>query len=351
MKRTICGVAGRSGGHIIPCLNHIQVLLEHDLEQQVLFFSTDTTLDKNIVSKASFVTKHVALPLENVPYKKWWRLPFLISGLFISLIKTTYFLIKYRPDLIISTGGYVSLPVCLIARLLSIRVELFELNVIPGQATKALAPFASTVRICFPETKKYLKTDNCLISPYPLRAAYKKALPTKDLALKFLDLSAHKKTILVLGGSQGSHSLNRLIPRALKEYPSATRELQIIHQAGNDNLEEIISLYQQLGIKAKVFSFHDHIQQLYAATDVVICRSGAGTLFETLHFKKRCITIPLKADTTTHQIDNAYSFTQQYPDLFSMIEQHELETHPNLLVAQLKTSSNQPNAQLAPVAR
>lgn len=334
MSNTIFCVAGRSGGHIIPCLSQAEKLLVLEPELKLFFFSSNTQLDKALLKNHKSITKQILLPLSNVPGKnplKWFLFCFqLIQTSFMSL----YYLIKYRPKMIISTGGYVSIPLCLFASLLKIRVELFELNVVPGKAVTFLAPFVSVVKICFAETKNYLKKGRSLIAPYPLRAYDSTNKISQEMILKKLHFKKTHKTILVLGGSQGSQTLNELMLKALEWYPEK-KQLQIIHQIGNNNPEQVKEGYNKINITAHIFKFDNHLEQFYPFADLVICRSGAGTLFETLYFKKQCITIPLETKNNSHQVDNARSFAKQYPDQFKMIQQAELQKDPSLLFKNL----------------
>lgn len=332
MKQTICCVAGRSGGHIIPCISYAQSLFKENNEKALLFFSSNTNLDSSIGKQCEGITQQVALPLENVPYKKLWRYP----SFFIQLIRSFYlafvYLRKYKPSTIISTGGYTALPVCFMGKLLGIPFELFELNVVPGKATTLLAPFAQTVNACFPETQQYLKKCTLSFKNYPLRKQCFINQIKPSEALKKLSFSPHKKTILVLGGSQGSEALNNLVKGVIKKNKKIQTSVQVIHQIGNQAPEPFIQFYQEKNVPAQVFQFHPSIETIYPAADLVICRAGAGTLFETLHFKKQCITIPLEADTTTHQRDNALSFQNKYPEQFTMLEQKPLTINSQPLV-------------------
>jgi UDP-N-acetylglucosamine--N-acetylmuramyl-(pentapeptide) pyrophosphoryl-undecaprenol N-acetylglucosamine transferase len=98
--------------------------------------------------------------------------------------------------------------------------------------------------------------------------------------------------------------------------------LQILHQAGNTNLD-LEALYSSLKINFMVVNFYSDIIKFYQAADLIICRAGAGTIFETLFFQKQCITIPLETDSTSHQIQNAQSMATYYPQYFTMLLQRQ----------------------------
>ena len=90
----------------------------------------------------------------------------------------------------------------------------------------------------------------------------------------------------------------------------------------NENLQ---NFYKTIGINGTVFAYEQNLAPYYQIADLIICRSGAGTLFETLFFKKTCITIPLETTTTDHQLDNAYALQEEYPHLFYVLRQKDLQ--------------------------
>ena len=322
---TICCVAGRSGGHIIPCLSWAH----QNNARTILFFSTHNALDKQLLKDE--LVKHIPLTLNNIPYKNPLRMIQFAWHFANAFIKSLYYLHTYKPTKILSTGGYIALPVCSAARCLRIPIELFELNVSPGKATKFLAPIASRINICFEQSKRYFPEKKCVIQPYPLRFTQKQY--TTDYADFRLD--ATKKTVMILGGSQGSQFLNEII----KEWVAHTNksDIQIIHQTGT-HTQQWEGFYKKMNIPAFVFNYYAHLEDLYPLTNVVICRSGAGTLFETLYFKKPCITIPLETATTAHQTENAYALAQQYPELVKMIKQKDIERAKNNFFTSIETT-------------
>ncbi|NBQ18022.1 hypothetical protein EBU24_06940, partial [bacterium] len=139
----------------------------------------------------------------------------------------------------------------------------------------------------------------------------------------------------ILGGSQGSFFINELIKKACLIDKNYFSNIQIIHQTGQqvDSLKEF---YQEQNIVNLTFSYTAHINEFYPAADLVICRAGAGTLFETLFFKKPALVIPLETITTDHQLDNALSFSKEHPELFSVLRQKELETNSSLFIQQVQ---------------
>ncbi|HJZ22845.1 MAG TPA: UDP-N-acetylglucosamine--N-acetylmuramyl-(pentapeptide) pyrophosphoryl-undecaprenol N-acetylglucosamine transferase [Candidatus Babeliales bacterium] len=334
-NKTICYVAGKSGGHIIPCLTHAAREKREHRADKILFFTTNSKLDKDILSSNSIIDMHVALPYENFPGKKIWRYPYFFYTVIASIIQSLIVLIRERPIAVISMGGLVSIPVCFAARILRIDVILYELNVKPGKAIMQLAPWAKEVYIMFQETKKYFPTINCTKVSYPVRYSESVLLIKKEEAQKRLGLSKDYITILVLGGSQGSLFLNNLIKRLYDFDKNIFSKVQVILQAGGSDNFDWSAWYVQNNIPATIFAFKDDLSDCYVAADMIICRSGAGTLAETLFFKKPCITIPLQTAATEHQILNAHAYAKEYPHLFSVCQQADLEESIEALYKQI----------------
>jgi len=324
--QTICFAAGKSGGHIIPCLT---IARQQYPDHRVLFFSTNAPLDKKIIEHAQ-IAHHSILPLGNVRYTTWYHYPVIAWQLGRSFIEALYQLIKHRPVKIISTGGLVALPVCIAGYILRIPIELFELNVQPGKALKALIPFAHHTYICFADAQKNLPTAT--LTDYPVRFATAAMHMTRHHARTHLGLQQDTKTIFIIGGSQGSIFLNNVIQQwILTNKPTC----QIIHQTGTHDTTDWHAWYAQHNIPAIVFEYRDDLAPCYAAADVVITRAGAGTLFEVLFFGKKQIIIPLEAHTTAHQVDNAYALACMHPDLCTVLRQKEIELNPHNLFNKL----------------
>jgi UDP-N-acetylglucosamine--N-acetylmuramyl-(pentapeptide) pyrophosphoryl-undecaprenol N-acetylglucosamine transferase len=324
-------VAGHSAGHIVPCITYAQQELQTN--QELLLFGTQNPLDRSIIKSQKNITKTIELPLEKVPGKRLYNYPSFIFNLIKTTIKTSYWLIKHRPQKIISTGGYISVPVCIIGWALRIPIELFELNAVPGKASKFIAPFATRIIVCFSQTKQFFKIKKTTVKPYPIRFTKKEI--NKNKLLDDLKLSSNKKTVLVLGGSQGSEFINNTIQMFFSQH-NLHDQLQVIHQTGSHSDKSVRDFYKHNNIDAAVFDYHSHLEDLYAAADIVICRSGAGTLFETISFNKPCITIPLETNLNTHQLDNARAMEHDYPKLVTVIRQKDIMQESSVLLESLQ---------------
>ena len=315
--QTVCYVAGKSGGHIIPCLTLAHEEKQESSETRILFFSTNRKLDKEIIKASPDVTTHVTLPLGNTSCTGIFSGIALVFKLTISICKLLYYLMSQRPNKMICTGGFIAIPATLCARILAIPVELYELNVQPGRAIRFLSSWSVTIKICFNQTQRYLPRKKCIKTAYPIRFFDARKQMCQKEALDELGLEPTRKTITVLGGSQGSIEINNVLHEFIATHPELHARIQIIHQIGHNDTFNWRAFYAQHNIPAHVFSFSPDLAPHYAAADLVLCRSGAGTLFEVLFFGKPCLTVPLITKHDSHQLKNALAMQEEYDELFT----------------------------------
>ncbi len=237
---------------------------------------------------------------------------------------------KYKPDVVFSKGGFVSVPVVLAAKHYKIPTIIHESDMTPGLANKICIPSASKVCCNFPETLQYLPEDKAVLSGSPIR----KELLSGDrlTGLQFTGLSAAKPIIMVIGGSLGAVAVNNavrsLLPKLLERY-------QVIHICGKGHLDD--SLIGRSGYVQ--FEYVDApLRHLFAAADMVISRAGANSICEILALRKPNILIPLSAAASRgDQILNARSFEKQG---FSTVLEEEQVNNDTLYEAIQNTFDN-----------
>jgi UDP-N-acetylglucosamine--N-acetylmuramyl-(pentapeptide) pyrophosphoryl-undecaprenol N-acetylglucosamine transferase len=325
MTPTLCVVAGHSGGHILPARTLAYAWLQENKHGSCIFFSTARALDAAILRDSDTRVRTVALN-----FSRFAPLAFVRA-----FLQSYRELSKHAVKKVITTGGIVAVPVCLAAALLRIPVELYELNAAPGKTMRFLAPLATKIFVCFAPAQRFFAAKKCSTAQYPLQPALHAPLTQHD-ARELLGLDSATKTILVMGGSQGSLFMNNLIKQWVQENGSDAQRIQIIHQTGNNDTTDWPTFYQQHGVRAFACAYYNAPHIFYAAADVIICRSGAGSLFEAAHYKKPCITIPLEGVAENHQVLNARAMAQAYPDFMHVIEQQEITGNNALFVKQLK---------------
>lgn len=320
---TICFVAGKSGGHLLPCVTKAKQLKNEFSQAQLYIFSTGNDIDKKIIDKHHFFQHYIPTILWDVPYQRPWLMPIFLGNVFWYFCKSMYKLWQLKPQKVISFGGFNSVPVCLAALLLQIPFELYELNVEPGKAISFLSYFTDTIYVCFHDTKKYFPKHKCILFDYPVRFSLEDKKYDKQQLLQKYNFSLGKKTIVILGGSQGSSLLNKTIKECIELYPDIANNIQVVHQTGYVDFEHYKDFYKQHNIPAVVFGYHEYLQDFYVLADIIVSRAGAGTLFEIKFFEKSCICVPHQTAQTNHQIKNILALQQELPLQFNIISQNE----------------------------
>lgn len=327
-KKYICVTAGGSGGHLIPALELAQRWIKQHPEAQIILFTTTKKIDDMVIQQYSSITQIIRLSLPSISLQRIWLLPGIFVKAMGAFIQTMYTLLRKRPDMIISTGGFVSVPVCIAGKLLRIPIDLYELNAIPGKAISLLAKIASRIIITFPFTQRYFVKKNCVYQAYPVRFPSPVTMSKKEAVGFIPRFDQSRVTLFLLGGSQGSVQLNNRLKDFLQKHGYIHNRVQIIHQVGLKDGTDWEGFYQSLAIPAVVFAYTHDIALYYQAADIVVTRAGAGTLFELLFFGKRSLIVPLVTHTTDHQKDNALAMVEAYPALFSLFEQKDIEQSP-----------------------
>lgn len=285
MNKRILIAAGGTGGHLIPAITLAEeIRLKKDWE--VLFVISNRPQDKEIIYKEELRFK--ALPIVPLKSKNILHTAGFLARLFIGTIESLFILFEYRPDVVIGFGGYVSGPVVLLASLFRIRTIVHEQNVFPGAANRLLAGFVDKIAISFLETKDYLKKFNSKIvfSGNPIRKS-----------IRLIDREKADKgdmfCMFVIGGSQGAHILNHLVPHAVGLLQDAERKkLNIIHISGINEKKSVEEFYSNIAVRHIVFSFTDEMDRFYNECDFVISRAGAMTVSELLTLCKPAVLVP-----------------------------------------------------------
>lgn len=214
------------------------------------------------------------------------------------------FLKEYKPDVVFSKGGFVSVPVVRAAASLGIPCIIHESDMTPGLANKLCIPVAKKVCCNFPETYNMLPTDKAVLTGSPIRTELTQG--NKIAGLDMCGFTANKPVIMVIGGSLGAANVNKAVRDAL---PLLLPKYQVVHLCGKGKVEEALLKtpgYQQFEyIKTE-------LKDLFAMADLVISRAGANAICELLALRKPNILIPLPAASSRgDQLLNAQSFKDQ----------------------------------------
>lgn len=292
-----------TGGHLSPVLTIIPELKQKGYSLVVVGRLTTFNNIRSPSLEYQLLSKNPELvfyPLKSGRFTsgQWSTLP-LEGYLFLKALWQTWQIFQQqKPDLVLSFGGYLSLPVCLLAKLKQIPIRLHEQTICPGRANLLLSRLADKIFITFPESAAYFPEQKTVLSGIGLRAEYAKQQPPTDFK------KGSKPLLLVMGGSSGSHSLNVLINTLLSKLTSS---FQIVHQTGDNQYQDykLAKSKQNRNYYPVRYLLPKNIGYFYHRADLVISRSGANTFFELIKFKIPSILVPLPWSANQEQQQHA----------------------------------------------
>jgi len=291
-KRVImCG--GGTGGHIYPALAIGRKLKERDSSLSLTFVGTSRAVEKNILERQGL--EYIPLKIKGLKGKGLKSLVSL-AILPFSFIRSLAILLRIKPSLVIGVGGYSSGPVVLLASWLKIPTLILEQNVYPGLTNRLLIPWIKKAVVSFKDSLAYFKGKGIFIGN-PVREEFY-SIPPKE--------TDDKLTVLIFGGSQGSHFLNKGIVDSLDLLKEKKGKLRIFHQTGERDYEWVKNSYANHNINnVEVAPFFFNMADYFKKSDIIICRAGATTIAELIASQKASLLVPFSKASDNHQVLNA----------------------------------------------
>ena len=305
MKILIAG--GGTGGHIYPGIAVAEELRRLRPDAQFLFVGSDRGLEGRVVPEAGFALE--TLPARGVVRTRWWRLPGAILANFVAFLRAIGIVRRFRPDVVLCTGGYVSMPVGLAAAWAKLPLLLQEQNAVPGLANRILSGWAREVHVAFTEARPYLwKKDRLRLSGNPVRRLI--FTGERRSARRRFGLEEQTPTVFVFGGSRGAKRITRAALDAMRDL-RGTLDAQWILQTGKDDFNTARQEAEDSGARAVVMPYVVQIHDAYAAADLVVCRAGAMTLAEIAAVGVPAVLVPFPFSAYDHQVKNAESLAER----------------------------------------
>jgi UDP-N-acetylglucosamine--N-acetylmuramyl-(pentapeptide) pyrophosphoryl-undecaprenol N-acetylglucosamine transferase len=304
-QRRIIFAGGGTGGHLFPAFalaKEIERRLKSNCE--IRFFVSGRELEDRLVREHNYRSHR--LHLRGI--RRGTIVGNLIFPLLLaySLLEAIVHIIRYNPDFVVGTGGYLSFPAVLAAKMTQRPAFIQEQNSFAGVATRKAARFADLIFIAYEDTARQLQwLEKCILSGNPVRPGLAELEP--QAAREQLGLDPDKQTILIVGGSQGAASINEKIRSQLEIY-GQWEGRQLLWQVGAD--EERSREFATSQTNGKATSFIDDMAAAYAAADLVVCRAGALTLAELTAAGKPALLIPYPHATDDHQTRNAQALVE-----------------------------------------
>ena len=316
---------GGTGGHIYPAVAIVDYLKD---DGEIFYVGNPRNLEFDIVKHKGY--KFLPVHVHGMPRKACLDLLKWSVQLGFAVIKGFYYILKYKPDVIFGTGGYVSAPVLIAAALLRKPFVMHDCDAQPGLVTRYLSPYASGVSLAFECAQDFIKNENCYITGNPLREGFKTL--SKQEARQSLGLE-DKLTLCIMGGSQGAKSINSAAVEILKTL-SQKYGMQIIFQTGKKKFnaveESLSALYPEYAEDKNIIikPYFDDMVSVLKASDIAVSRAGSLSISELCASGIASIFVPYPHAAADHQRKNARFMAEKNAGIY--IEDDEIS--PDILL-------------------
>ena len=301
MMETIYIVAGGTGGHINAA---IAMGEEFNNEYKVKYLTGTRYLDYQLFKDLD------VLHLESRPLRTR-NILILLKSLFFNLKVFTKIIRLYKkekPCFVLGAGGYICGPTLLAAKIIGIPIFIIEQNAVAGMTNRILSKIAGIIFTNFKNTKKISGNQNrVVVVGNPIRKSIKESR---------VEAGEHLN-LLVFGGSLGASQINKAITEYIKNTPF--RKISILHQVGKDHNSVPIDVHSDIEYRQK--EYLDNMNESYAWSDIIICRSGASTVSELRVVQRPAIIIPFPNATDNHQYFNALELKKEDGFFVDIIDQ------------------------------
>ena len=307
---------GGTGGHIYPALAIANIYKQELPESDVLFVGAKGKMEMEKVPKAGFKIKGIwisgfqrSLSLQNILFP---------LKLVFSLMQSFFIIKKFKPTLVVGTGGFASGPLLQMAQWLKLPTLIQEQNSYPGITNRILSKKVDRICVAYEGMERYFPASKIKLTGNPIRPIMLSEEISSSAAKIFFGLDPEKDTLVIIGGSLGARRINELIADQIDFFKG--QSLQVIWQCGALYHDEYKGLAQK---DVVIRPFIYEMEQLYAASDMIISRAGAGSLSELSCVGKPLLLIPSPNVTANHQFHNAQALVKKKAAL--MLEEKDLD--------------------------
>ena len=293
---------GGTGGHIYPAIGIAKELTQLDTATEVVFIGGVDRLESTLVPQHGF--HFLPISVAGFPRKLTWQWIPVIYKVCSGFVKSLSLLKNLKPSVVVGTGGYVCGPVLLAAILLGIPTVIQEQNAVPGLTNRILARWTKAIYLALEAAGTHFPIEKTVVMGNPIRrtiGAVERHRETYDS----LGLDPERKTIFVMGGSQGAQAINQNVMDTLDTLGAFHKQFQLVHQTGQADYEAVKARYQTASIRHLVQPYFDPIERIYSITDLMVCRAGGMTIAEIAACGIPAIFIPLPTAAGGHQRLNA----------------------------------------------
>jgi UDP-N-acetylglucosamine--N-acetylmuramyl-(pentapeptide) pyrophosphoryl-undecaprenol N-acetylglucosamine transferase len=296
---------GGTGGHTSPAVAIVEEMKQRDPRLSVQWIGCRGAIEERIAKSLGIPFR--SLPVEGWPRTRQWRRPWVALKLILSGLRAALYVWKFRPQVVVGVGGYVSLPLGWVAQRLGVPVVIHEQNRHCGLANRLLAPKATLVFCSFEDSTPPCPRERVRVVGNPIRRAFANP-PMQREARTTMKLRDSQPVVLICGGSQGARSINESVAELLTA--QRLEQVQLIWMTGNHFYREADRAISESGVTVKLFRFIDDMVSAMAAADLIVARAGASTAAEIAMMGRASILIPYPHATDNHQEKNAQSFEE-----------------------------------------
>ena len=296
---------GGTGGHIFPALSIAHALKIKYPESDFLFVGAKGKMEMEKVPNAGF--KIIGLWISGIQRKQLFRNILFPLKLIVSLLKSVVIVLKFKPHVVIGTGGFASGPLLYVASIFGTPTLIQEQNSFPGITNKLLAKKAHKICVAYDNLETFFPKEKIVVTGNPVRQDLLDLKEKQEEAHSTFNLSQTKKIVLVLGGSLGARRINQLVETQLQYFKN--NNIQVLWQCGKLYFDDYRHYDNTTDVQ--VMSFIKRMDLAYAASDIIISRAGASSVSELCIVGKPVIFIPSPNVAEDHQTKNAQAISSQ----------------------------------------
>jgi len=283
MKILITG--GGTGGHIYPALAIAERLKKDFRPLEIVYVGSKNGMENEIVPKKGF--QFIGIDAAPLNKKLSWKTIKAIGTLFKSLWQSNRIIKRFKPDIIIGTGGYVAGSLVMIGALRGVPTAIHEQNAYPGMTNRWLSRFVDCIMVSFDDSKVHFKhKERIVFTGMPILDSY--FTTSREIARQKLGLKSDEMMVLTVGGSNGAMKLNHIMLSCYHNF-SETPNIRFIHQSGTRYypyvMEDIENKVYTVGENVKILGYLKDMPYYLAAADLVVSRAGASTINEIIASK------------------------------------------------------------------
>jgi len=326
---------GGTGGHIYPAIAIANELKVRYPETKFLFVGAKDKMEMEKVPQAGY--QIIGLWISGIQRKLTLKNLLFPCKLVYSLFKAEKIIRKFKPDIVIGTGGFASGPTLIMATIKKIPTLIQEQNSYPGITNKLLSKKASVICVAYEGLERFFPKKKIVKTGNPVRASLLN-IHQKDKiqeSHKLFKLKVKTTTLLVLGGSLGARTINQLIEKNISFFKA--HNIQLLWQCGTLYYDEYKKYAQEENVH--IHAFINKMDLAYAAADIIISRAGASSVSELCIVGKPSIFIPSPNVAEDHQTKNAKSIAEKHGAI--LLKENELETFPIVFETLLKDKGKQ----------